>query len=417
MLVRAAEKIKFPAGDGWLDTVLLPSRNGRRLLVIKGHSGMSEWTEGLITVPEDKIEIEPYNGHERYYLKPGNYIVKEGTDAKGSKLIKLYSAPEDLVPFFRLNGFDGFIAEDKKENEGIKTLIAAEGHSRTGYNGTRWSLAAVPNTAKIIVVNPYSYEGYTELYCTVSGEKLVEVEYYSNDKPARRTEYKNNKIHGENYPAVIEYFDDGRIKILRWYKDGKLHSEDGPAETYYYHSGQKAKEVWYKHGSLHRNNGPAEITYSKKGIVLEEHWYLNGEHHREDGPALIERYENGNIKKEIWEKNDLPDRDDGPAEVYYREDGQIELEEWFKDGVYHRENGPAVTVYYKNGQVMREEWWTNNKRHRKDGPAFIEYDENGEIEYKKYYINGNKVSEEEFMKYARVDDLIEKIKMNRKIKL
>ncbi|HHY79804.1 MAG TPA: hypothetical protein GX516_05515 [Thermoanaerobacter sp.] len=66
---------------------------------------------------------------------------------------------------------------------------------------------------------------------------------------------------------------------------------------------------------------------------------------------------------------------------------------------------------------MREEWWTNNKRHRKDGPAFIEYDENGEIEYKKYYINGNEVSEEEFVKYVRVDDLIERIKMNRKIKL
>lgn len=389
MLVRATERIKFPAGEGWVDTVLLPPRSSRRMLVIQGLSGSSRWTEGLIVVPEDKIEIDSQGAYEKYYLKPGNYSVKEGVDTKGNRIIKLHSAPEDLTPLFRLRGFNGFIAEDKKENEGIKTLIKAEGYSRTGYNGTRWSLAAVPGTAKIIITNPYSYEGYKELYYSISGEKLAEVEYYSNGKPAIKIEYKNNKIHAENYPALIEYFDDGRIKILQWYKDGRLHREDGPAVIYYYHSGKKARETWYKGGNLHREDGPAEIKYEKDGTITEEYWYIDGVPHREDGPAKIKRYANGTI----------------------------ETEEWKKNGLHHREDGPAIIWYYSNGQIEEEQWWVDNKRHRTDGPAVIRCNENGEIEEKEYYIDGKMLTEENFIMHTRIDDLLKKAARGKKVSL
>jgi len=452
MLVRAPQEIKFPTQEyGWVSCSGVSPQNGRRLLVIKGHSGMSEWVEGLITVPENRIRIEKDRyGNDVYCLIPGNYIIKEGTDKKGGRIVRLYSAPEEIIPFYNLMAVYGFVMEERPENKGIKTWLKAEGLSRTQLHGTKWSLITVPNTKPVIVVSPYSYRetiesGHIEAYYTALEEKIAELEYHENGKLARRTLYKDGKIHGENQPAEIEYFDDGRIKIIRWMKDGVLHNDSGPAEIYYYHNRQKARESWYRNGNLHRDGGAAVISYYKNGEVKNIGWYKDGKLHREDGPAWREYYENGNIKSEEWHKNGIPHRTDGPAllecyedgktktEMWYQEgklhrtdgpaflecyeDGKPRTEKWYQEGKLHRINGPAVLEYYKSGRIKIEEWWVNHKLHRTDGPACLRYSEDGEIEHEYYYLNGQPTNKEELVKYNKINELVKKATATKKISL
>jgi len=424
MLVKVVQEIKFPTREyEWVSCSGASPQNGRRLLVIRGHSGMSEWIEGLITVPEDRIRIEKNRyGDDVYYLSPGNYIIKEGTDKKGQKIVRLYSTSEELTPFYNLTAVRGFVIEERPENKGIKTWLKAEGRSRTELHGTKWSLITVPNTNPVIVVSPYSFKeeagsGYAEAYYTAAGEKITELEYYNNGKLARRTLYRDGEIHSENQPAVIEYFDDGKIKAVHWIKNGKLHHDSGPAEVYYYHNGQKAKESWYRNGNLHRDDGAAVISYYKNGAVQEIGWYKDGELHREDGPAWIEYYGNGSIKSEEWRKNGILHRTGGPAFLEYYEDGKVRTERWYQEEKLHRTDGPAVLEYYKNGKIKGEEWWANHKLHREDGPARLWYYEDGKIELESYYVNGQQTNKEELIKYARINELVKRTAAAKKIKL
>jgi len=54
----------------------------------------------------------------------------------------------------------------------------------------------------------------------------------------------------------------------------------------------------------------------------------------------------------------------------------------------HCEHGPAIE--YADGS---KEWWINDKLHREDGPA-VEYVDG----WKFWYLDGNKYSEQEFIK-------------------
>ena len=50
---------------------------------------------------------------------------------------------------------------------------------------------------------------------------------------------KESKLHRENEPAEIEYYEDGQIRIEIWYRKEKLHNENKPAYITYYPNGQK----------------------------------------------------------------------------------------------------------------------------------------------------------------------------------
>lgn len=97
---------------------------------------------------------------------------------------------------------------------------------------------------------------------------------------------------------------------------------------------------------------------------------------------------------------------------------------WLKDGKLHRDDGPSFVEYYQNGKVKSKTWFINNKIHREDGPAVIKYQyihtELGKekiIEQKEYFIEGRYVSEEEFMKYTKVKNLLKSAVKNKKIGL
>jgi hypothetical protein len=110
--------------------------------------------------------------------------------------------------------------------------------------------------------------------------------------------------------------ENGGKKIIsplkeEWFnKDNKLHREDGPAYIEYYENenGNIWREVYYINGNIHREDGPACIYYyeNENGNIWREVYYINGNIHREDGPHVIDYFENGSIKAEWYYLNNTP---------------------------------------------------------------------------------------------------------------
>src|SRR3989344_5260809 len=73
-----------------------------------------------------------------------------------------------------------------------------------------------------------------------------------------------------------------------WMKYDKLHRINAPASiTYSIISGQ-IKEKLNCHESA-----PAVISYYENGKIEVETWWINGKRYRSDGPAVISYFENG----------------------------------------------------------------------------------------------------------------------------
>jgi len=77
-------------------------------------------------------------------------------------------------------------------------------------------------------------------------DKPIQTEMYSNNYMRQRWMI-GDKLHRENGPAVIRYYNNGLVNYKRWYKDHKLHRLDGPAIVKYDESGKIKYQGWYVH--------------------------------------------------------------------------------------------------------------------------------------------------------------------------
>lgn len=100
-----------------------------------------------------------------------------------------------------------------------------------------------------------------------------------------------------------EYMDTVQFKffIADWkstiYRDG-----DKPSILFYRNNKIYQKTWTNKKGKAHRdeNLGPAIITYYQNGKVEKEEYVKDNQTHRENGPAFIKYDEEGNIHIEQW---------------------------------------------------------------------------------------------------------------------
>ena len=78
---------------------------------------------------------------------------------------------------------------------------------------------------------------------------------------------------------VVSY--KGNFKIVEFLNEnGQRHRLGGPAETYYLkdEAGNwtvKHRESWFKNDQLHREDGPAVIEYYNDGVIKSEGWWEN----------------------------------------------------------------------------------------------------------------------------------------------
>jgi len=176
--------------------------------------------------------------------------------------------------------------------------------------------------------------------------------------------YKNGNIETKKFYnpndrrkyLIQNYTEDGKIRYAEYFCVDKLHNENGPAMIGWYEDGQKKYEFYYSNGIRYKG-----IFYNSSGSKSSEVYYdKDGNHHREDGPALI-----------YWD--------------YY---DKVWKESFYKHGKYHRKDGPAL-ISYENGKKEYEKYFKDGNEHREDGPAIIIYNpDNGKVIDKQYYING-----------------------------
>ena len=152
MVVKVLDPVRFPNG-GWLSSNAIGPHNGRMLVEIRGHSGMSSWCNGLLTCPENAITVEQkYEwASKKIHLLPGNYEVQDGQDKRGQRIIRFYHTTEEPnLVLFPAYGF--LVPEASTDN--VQHLLECEGYSRTGRNGDRWSLIIAPIGA-VVAIEPY----------------------------------------------------------------------------------------------------------------------------------------------------------------------------------------------------------------------------------------------------------------------
>jgi hypothetical protein len=87
--------------------------------------------------------------------------------------------------------------------------------------------------------------------------------------------YKNNKLHRDNGPAVVENCLSGWDVASYWYKEGVIHREDGPAVELLDHMNDKVTHEYYINGIQYKESEYREkiVEYKKEEKRKREHFF------------------------------------------------------------------------------------------------------------------------------------------------
>ena len=169
-------------------------------------------------------------------------------------------------------------------------------------------------------------------------------------------------MDNEDCKIDMNFFNSGEIYTNEWKLDGEFHRIDGPAVATYRSSDNVIlSEVYYFKGMNQRKAGPAIIEYYESGKVKHEQWIFANKLHRTDGPAATYFNECGKIRAQHWLVNGKHHREDGPAYIKYDVLGNSENEAWFFHNKHHRTDGPAVIGYLPSGDIESQKWYVNDE--------------------------------------------------------
>ncbi len=195
------------------------------------------------------------------------------------------------------------------------------------------------------------------------------------------------------YEYIKLYNSHGGIRVESYMLGNKLHRDDGPAEIRYYDNGVIMHKKYMQNGVLHNENGPACVAYHNNGKLEEISWYINGNYHRDKGPAVTKYYFSGNLNSTLWYRQGVKHRIGGPSQVlFYDKKGDVYGTSYYENGIMHRVNGPTITTF-KNGIIILQCWIIYGECHRLDGPAYIKCYDSGVISRIIWYSNGYKHNE------------------------
>ena len=109
------------------------------------------------------------------------------------------------------------------------------------------------------------------LICDKNGNPIVE-QYYKVGPDGYLSCLLTGEIEGK--PRV----DYKKLPITKevYYKNNKIHRDNGPAVIEYYDNGNKEREYYYKDGKQHNDKGPGFISYNEDGSIKNKTYWLNG---------------------------------------------------------------------------------------------------------------------------------------------
>ena len=94
-------------------------------------------------------------------------------------------------------------------------------------------------------------------------------------------------------PKIV-YYPNGNKKEECYWDLNELHREDGPAVMLWYDDGKIQSIQYLQNDMWHRTDGPANICFEENGNIYREGYYLNGEEYSDLASPLIRNLGLGN---------------------------------------------------------------------------------------------------------------------------
>lgn len=118
-------------------------------------------------------------------------------------------------------------------------------------------------------------------------------------------------------------------------------------------------DEYYVGGKLHRENGPAFVEYYNNGSIKSQSYYIKGKLNRKDnGQTIIDYHINGNKRRECYCLNSIIYRKVGPAVIEYFFNGSKKCEKYkIHDSKFHCMSGPELIEYSVDGKVINEKYY------------------------------------------------------------
>lgn len=79
----------------------------------------------------------------------------------------------------------------------------------------------------------------------------------------------------DNTDIIEMFYDDGIRHFIEWRLNKRSHKLGGPAVIYYYENGKVKSEYWCQYGDMKRDDGPAHTDYDTHGNLVNEYWFIN----------------------------------------------------------------------------------------------------------------------------------------------
>lgn len=89
---------------------------------------------------------------------------------------------------------------------------------------------------------------------------------------------------------VFTYYDNGKMKSVIWFnKNDEIHREDGPAVINYFTNGKVHYQIYLVNNVRHRIDGPSYSRFDDVGFIKTQEYYKNNVRHRHNGPAILSK--------------------------------------------------------------------------------------------------------------------------------
>jgi len=216
--------------------------------------------------------------------------------------------------------------------------------------------------------------------------------------------------YNEVFSKVSVYSENMHLECIKYLKNNKLHNDDGPAHLDYWENGVCSTMLYYANNVLHRNDDePAVMEYDYLGNIRKLEYHKNGKLHRENGACITEFYSDGSVEKEEFYTNNKLDRDSdvGPAVERYNRKGDTIERSFFRNGERTckvDENNkkpikekPTQEVFTHKGDLLIRNYFLNDLEHcpDEDTPSSIEYHPHKIIKYTSYCIEGRLIEKKD----------------------
>ena len=98
----------------------------------------------------------------------------------------------------------------------------------------------------------------------------IHIEFYNNSRVPKKITYAlDNYSHNLSGPAVIMYYESGKVRFHYYKINGLIHRKGAkPAIIEFYENGNIKEERYFKYGEKRAKEGKHKVRYDEEGNEL-----------------------------------------------------------------------------------------------------------------------------------------------------